>query len=460
MQSSHRVRRTQRGVPLRGTLRVGCGAGYSGDRLEPAVELVERGDLDYLVFECLAERTIALAQQARARDPQAGFDSRHRERMEAVLAASHARGITLITNMGAAHPHAAAACVRDVAIRAGVKGLTIATVTGDDVTPEVSRGTYRATETGQPFVPESVVSANAYLGAEPIVEALRGGADVVITGRVADPSLFVAPIVTAFGWSLDDWPRLGLATLAGHLLECAGQVTGGYFADPGLKDVAHLERLGFPLAEITSDGRLTLTKVAGSGGLVTTATCTEQLLYEVHDPAAYLTPDVVADFSHVTFEADGPDRIRAQGASGRRRPDTLKVSVGQHEGWIGEGQISYAGPGAVARARLAADIVARRLALTGVVPTDVRYDLIGLDALHGRAAVVACDPYEVRLRVAARASTEAQAWKVAYEVESLYTNGPAGGGGASMSVKAVLAMQSTLMPRASVPWRVDYETVS
>ena len=428
MESSHRVRRTQRGSPRGRPLRVGCGAGYAGDRLEPAVELVERGDLDCLVFECLAERTIALAQHARARDPQAGFDPRLRERMEAVLTASHARGITLITNMGAANPRAAAACVRDVAVRAGVRDLTIATVIGDDVTSEMANGTFRSTEADHPFVPDSVVSANAYLGAEPIVEALRGGADVVITGRVADPSLFVAPIVAAFGWSLDDWPRLGIATLAGHLLECAGQATGGYFADPGLKDVPHLERLGFPLAEITSDGRLIVTKVPGSGGLVTTATCTEQLLYEVHDPSAYLTPDVVADFSHVTFEADGPDRVRAQGASGRRRPDTLKVSVGQYEGWIGEGQISYAGPGAVARARLAADIVAGRLALTGVVPTDIRYDLIGLDALHGGAAVLACDPYEVRLRVAARAETEAQAWKVASEVESLYTNGPAGGG--------------------------------
>ena len=334
MESSHRVRRTQRGSPPGRPLRVGCGAGYAGDRLEPAVELVERGDLDCLVFECLAERTIALAQHARARDPQAGFDPRLRERMEAVLTASHARGITLITNMGAANPRAAAACVRDVAVRAGVRDLTIATVIGDDVTSEMANGTYRSTEADHPFVPDSVVSANAYLGAEPIVEALRGGADVVITGRVADPSLFVAPIVAAFGWSLDDWPRLGIATLAGHLLECAGQATGGYFADPGLKDVPHLERLGFPLAEITSDGRLIVTKVPGSGGLVTTATCTEQLLYEVHDPAAYLTPDVVADFSHVTFEADGPDRVRAQGASGRRRPDTLKVSVGQYEGWI------------------------------------------------------------------------------------------------------------------------------
>jgi hypothetical protein len=440
------------------TLRIGCGAGYSGDRIEPAVELVQRGELDYLVFECLAERTIALAQLEKARDPHAGFDPRLRERMEAVLAESHARRIGIITNMGAANPEAAARCVRDVAIRTGVADLTIAVVTGDDVKRVIAGGAYRSSDDQTPF-PADIVSANAYLGAEPIVEALVNGADVVITGRVADPSLFVAPTVLAHGWSLDDWPRVGIATLAGHLLECGGQVTGGYFADPGFKDVPDLERLGFPLAEVSGDGDLVVTKIAGSGGLVTTATCTEQLLYEVHDPAAYVTPDVIADFSGVTMEVVGPDRVRLAGASGRRRPETVKVSVGEYRGWMGEGQISYGGPGAVARARLAAEIVARRLAMMQVSASDIRYDLIGMDALHGAAAESQCEPYEVRLRVAARTAVEADAWKVTREVESLYTNGPAGGGGASILVKPVLAIRSTVIPRALVPWRVDYLTV-
>jgi hypothetical protein len=438
-------------------LRIGCGAGYSGDRIEPAVELVERGDLDVLVFECLAERTIALAQQSKAADAGGGFDPRLDERMHAVLPEARRRGVGLITNMGAANPQAAAARVRAIARELGLDRFTIAVVTGDDVREAVTGGGFAATETGEALTKDNVVSANAYLGADPIAEALRHGADLIITGRVADPSLFLAPIAVHHGWAADDWTLAGRGTLVGHLLECAGQVTGGYFADPGVKDVPGLARLGFPLAEVDADGTAIITKVAGSGGIVTAATCAEQLLYEIHDPAAYITPDVVADFSAARTEDLGGDRVRVHGASGRPRPDTLKVSVGQFDGWHGEGQISYAGPNAAARGRLAADIVRERLTLIGVTPLELRADLIGVDALHG-ARAGAPDPYEVRLRVAARTSSQADAWRVAREVESLFTNGPAGGGGASMTVKQVLAMRSTLIARDRVSWRVDYVT--
>lgn len=441
-------------------LRIGCGAGYSGDRIEPAVELAERGDLDYLVFECLAERTIALAQQARAADPHAGFDPRLRERMEAVLPACRRRGTRIVTNMGAANPAAAAACIREVAVRLGIRPLRIGVVTGDDVTPTVKAGTFRALEDGEPIDPDGVVSANAYLGAEPIAEALCQGADIVVTGRVADPSLFVAPQMVHYGWPADDWHLLGRATLTGHLLECAGQVTGGYFADPGVKDVPGLSRLGFPIAEVQADGAAVITKVEGSGGRVDTATCTEQLLYEIHDPSEYVTPDVVADFSRVTFTPLGPDRVGANGATGRGRTGWLKVSVGAFEGWIGEGQISYAGPNAAGRARLAARIVAERLEIIGVRPQEIRYDLMGVDALHGPASIAAHEPYEVRLRVAARARSASEARRVAQEVEALYTNGPAGGGGATVVTRQVLAMRSVLVPRALVPWHVSLKDVS
>ena len=361
------------------------GAGYSGDRIEPAVELAERGDLQYLAFECLAERTIALAQQERLRDPARGYDPLLEERMEAVLPTCAREGITILTNMGAANPLAGAAVIKEVARRHGLDGLVIAAVTGDDILQEVVGGDYTLLETGEPVaaLADRLVSANAYLGIPPLLEALGRGADVIITGRVADPALFLAPLVHEFGWGLDDWDRLGQGTVIGHLLECAGQVTGGYFADLDRKRVPDLARLGFPLAEVGEDGTAVITKVPGSGGLVTLATCKEQLLYEIHDPAAYLTPDVTADFSGVTLTDAGPDRVLARGGAGRARPGRLKASVGCRDGFIGEGQISYAGPDAVVRGRLALEVVARRLELAGVAAAEIRCDLIGHDAILG-----------------------------------------------------------------------------
>lgn len=434
-------------------VRLGAGAGFSGDRIEPAVELAAHGDLDYLVFECLAERTIALAQQARRRDPAGGFDPLLAARFEAVLPACRARGTRILTNMGAANPLAAAECARQVVRRLGLGPLVIAAVTGDDVLAGLD-GDILLDETGQRVgeLGERLVSANAYLGAEAIAEALAGGADIVVTGRAADPSLYVGPLVHAFGWAFDDWRRLGQATLAGHLLECAGQVTGGYFADPGYKDVPDLARLGFPIGEFDEDGGLVITKVAGSGGRVSPATCKEQILYEVHDPARYLTPDVTADFSQVRVEEVGPDRVRVAGAGGRARPEGLKVSLGLMEGFVGEGQISYAGAGAVARGALAREIMRERLARAGLPLQELRCDLIGLDALHGEALARngAAEPYEVRLRVAARTASAAAAARIGEEVEALYTNGPAGGGGVTRLVREVLGIRSATIPRERV----------
>ncbi|MGY2365828.1 acyclic terpene utilization AtuA family protein [Pseudomonas azotoformans] len=438
------------------TLRIGSGAGYSGDRIEPAVELAEHGELDYLVFECLAERTIALAQQARISDPEGGYDPLLSERMRRVLpfvgVRAGRRRLRVITNMGAANPVSAASEVRRIARELGF-ALKVVAVVGDDVL-DVLKPDFLL-DNGQTVgaLGERLISANAYLGVDGILQALHADADVVITGRVADPSLFLAPQMFEFGWAADDWQRLGRGTLVGHLLECAGQVSGGYFADPGFKDVEDLARLGFPLAEITADGEAVITKVAGSGGRVSRATCTEQLIYEVHDPAAYLTPDVTADFSQVGFVEEGVDHVRAQGADGRARPEQLKVSVGYLDGWIGEGQMSYGGPGAVARAQLARDVVLKRLELMGVKMQDVRAELIGMDSLHGPRSTV--EPWEVRLRVAARCEARGEAVRVGNEVETLYTNGPSGGGGASKSVRQVVAVASLLLPRDKVNPRIE-----
>ncbi len=442
------------------SVRIGSGAGYSGDRIEPAVELAERGNIQYLGFECLAERTIALAQGERLRDPEAGYDPLLAARMAAVLRPCADRGIKVITNMGAANPAGAAKAVAAVARRLGLAGLRVAAVAGDDVLSLLGQGEYPLLERPGTVagLGGTVLSANAYMGVGGIVEALRGDADVVVTGRVGDPALFLAPLVHEFGWALDDWDLLGKGTLVGHLLECAGQITGGYFADPGYKDVADLARLGFPIAEVAEDGSAVITKVEGSGGRVSLKSCKEQLLYEVLDPAAYLQPDVTADFSAVRFTEIGPNRIAVSGAVGRARPDTLKVSVGYRDSFVGEGQISYAGLGAVARARLALDIVRERLELTGVRTTETRFELIGVDSVRKGGEPGPADGLaEVRIRVAGRTDSMAEAVRIGNEVETLYTNGPAGGGGAWKSAKQVVAVLSTLLPRGLAAATVQYE---
>jgi hypothetical protein len=430
------------------TIRIGAGAGYSGDRIEPAVELAERGELHYLVFECLAERTIALAQQARLNHPDGGYDPLLAARMRAVLPACRANDVKIVTNMGAANPLAAAEATRAIARAAGLTSLRIAAVTGDDMLDQ-ARSAELALDIGGTVADlgNRVVSANAYTGAGPSAAALAQGADVVITGRAADPSLFLAPLIAEFGWAMDDFPLLGKGVLAGHLLECAGQVTGGYFADPPYKPVADLARLGFPIGEVREDGDLVITKVPASGGAVTAATVKEQLLYEIHDPARYFQPDVVADFSAVRVEEIAPDRVRVTGASGAAKTGRLKVSVGYVDGFVGEGQISYAGPSAAARGRLALDIVRERLALTGVRLSESRFDLIGADALHGVRHGRDHEPYEVRLRVIGRTDSFEEAARIGEEVETLYTNGPAGGGGAWKSARDVVAVASVLLPR-------------
>jgi hypothetical protein len=432
--------------------RIGSGAGYSGDRIDPARDLAERGGLDALVFECLAERTIALAQLRRAQDPQLGYDPLLRERMQAVLPACVAQGVTIITNMGAANPVAAGEAVLQVARELGLKRLRVAVVTGDDVLPWMR-------EHDVPLIdsPDSVrsldgrlVSANAYLGADALLPALQAEADVVVTGRVADPALFLAPLMHRFGWRGDDWPRLGQGIVVGHLLECAAQVSGGYIADPGCMDVPRLDEVGFPLAEVSEDGRAVITKLEGTGGRIDRLTCTAQLLYELEDPARYLQPDVVADFSRVHLKEVGPDRVAVEGASGTARPEQLKVTLGYRDGFIGEGQISYAGPGARARGALALDILEKRLKRLGLDALERRAELIGVNAMHGAALGADREPYEVRVRLAVRATSRAQAEKVGQEVEALYLNGPGGGGGVTQSVREVIAAASALMPREAV----------
>jgi len=432
-------------------IRIGSGAGYAGDRLEPSLELIEKGGLDYIAYECLAERTIAIAQQAKLKDPTKGYNGLLEYRMNAALPLAYKHKVKIITNMGAANPRAAVEVVKRIALEHGIKGIKIAAVSGDDVFPRLDR--YRDVtvwETGRPLseLDGEIVSANAYLGAEGIVEALRQGADVVITGRVSDPALFLAPLMYEFGWKADDWDLLGKGTVIGHLLECGGQATGGYYCDPGKKDVPEPWRLGFPLIEVDERGGAFITKVPGSGGLVTPDTCKEQLIYEIHDPRRYLTPDCVADFSGVSFAQKEKDVVAISGATGSARTDSLKVSIGYRDCFIGEGEMSYGGPNCVARAKVARETVAKRLELRNIPIDELRMDIVGVDSLYRNAASpLASEPSEVRLRVAARTRTRADAVAVGNEVETLYTNGPAGGGGATATVSEIISVASILVPR-------------
>jgi hypothetical protein len=438
-------------------LRIGSGAGYSGDRIPPAADLARRGQLDWLVFECLAERTIALAQLEKQNHPDLGYDPMLRERMRAVLPDCMARGVRILTNMGAANPRAAALAALEEAHALGLQPR-VAVLNGDDVLAQLLQkgGGLSLIDRQMPLseLADRVVSANVYLGAEHLLPAIATGAEVIVTGRVADPALFLAPMWQHFAWTDHDWSRLGAGVVVGHLLECAAQVSGGYYADPGFKDVPDLAHLGFPLAEVQADGTAVITKLSDTGGCVTVATCTEQLLYELEDPARYLQPDVVADFSGVRLHQLSPDRVQVSGGQGRQRPDTLKVTVGYRDGYLADGQMSYAGLGAVARGQLALDVVKVRLQEAGLGHLDIRYDLIGHSAILSRASVQA-EPAEVRVRVSARCDTQAQARAVTREVEALYLNGPAGGGGATQSVREVIAADAVLIPREWVQTRVE-----
>lgn len=433
------------------SIRIGAGAGFSGDRIEPAVELAEHGELDFLVFECLAERTIAQAHVERLKNPDGGFDPFLEHRMKAVLPAAVRHGVRIVTNMGAANPIAAARATANIAKSAGLHGLRIAAIVGDDVLDQFSGLAPRAMHDSEAAsdCPGPLVAANVYLGAQPIVHALDAGADIVITGRASDAALFLAPMIHRFSWAWDDWHRLGKGTAVGHLLECAGQLTGGYFANPGFCDVPGLATLGFPYADVDECGDAVFSKVSGSGGILSTGICRQQLLYEVFDPQRYVQPDVVADFSHVRFEQRGPDEVAMSGASGAQRPDQLKVSLGFAEGYIGEGQISYAGPGAAARGRLALEIVRKRLELVGTAIEDLDLSLIGVNAVSRSGS--APEPAEVRARIAGRTGDFKSARQIGFEVEALYTNGPAGGGGVQTSIRDVIGVQSTLVDRAKAP---------
>lgn len=450
------ARRNKSGGSL-ASIRLGGGSAFFNDRLDAALELVEHGEINVLILECLAERTLAMLHVAR-RSGLPGYWDRLPDRLELLLPACARYGTRLVTNAGGADPIGAARMTAELARRLGLK-LSVAAVTGDDVSSVVYRLDPVLTETGQPLskLGTPVIAVNAYLGAEAIAAAYRARADVIITGRVTDSALALGPIMATFGWDRTDYDAMACGVMAGHLLECGGQATGGYFAEPGLKDVPGLDRIGFPIAEVLRDRTVIMTKPPGSGGRVDRHTITEQLLYEMHDPAAYLTPDVQLDVTQVELRETGPDEVRLSGVRGHAPPDTLKVLIGVDSGVLVEAEISYAGINAVSRAKLAAEVVRARLArIPDIANRATRYDLIGVNSLW---------PFEdggtyrdVRLRVAARVADKRAAERVITEVESLYVNGPAGGGGVRFAMRPTIRTYTAFLPRSEVP--IQYTMIS
>ena len=445
-------------------LLIGCAAGFSGDRIDAAgpgvQELIRQRQPAVLIFETLAERTLALAQLARRSDPEAGFEPLMPEFLRPVLADCLQHGIRIVSNFGAANPQAAARTIHRLAQALGTRTPRIAVVHGDDLSGPAHRPLL-AEALAERMPAQELVSANAYIGAQPIAAALQAGADIVVCGRVSDPSLVVGPAMAHYGWAWDDWDRLGRATMVGHLLECGTQVTGGYFADPGYKDVPGLDQLGYPIAEIDADGHCTLFKPQGTGGCITPATVKEQLLYEIHDPAQYLTPDVVADITQAQVHAVGPDRVRLEGVRGHPRPDTLKVNVCYATGWFAEAEISYAGPRAAERARLAGQTIQQRLG--HLAP--LRTDLIGVTSVWGNDASSWLDgadlrhaPHDVRLRMAWQHADHATALRLPREVNALYCCGPAGGGGVRTHMRQRLGLTSCLIPHTHIPTGFTWAT--
>lgn len=443
-------------------VRLGAATGWSRDRFGPAEELVSNGCLDYLCFDSMSEVTMSEAQVKRISDPNTpGYDPYLGARLSPIIRECHEKNIKIITNQGWLDPEGAAKCAADLARSQGISGLRIAAVSCDDLTDRIANMSLTFQENGEKVsgYRDRIVSMEPYLGAEQITEALGNEAKVVLTTRVADACLYLGPLAHEFGWTFDDYNSMARGMTLGHLMECACQVTGGYFADPGYKEVPDIGNLGHPIVEVDDHGAY-ITKLPDTGGVVSKATCKEQLLYEVSDPHNYLCPDTVADFTTVRFVDAGENKVEVVGGSGRPKPDTLKVLVGVREGYMAEEMMLFAGPGARKRAELAKSILLDRFERVGLETDDLRMDYVGLNSVHREASSEpSYVPYEVILRVAMRTSSREEAEKLRKEVDPMAVNGPAATGKwAPMGtrVRPVIGLRSVLVPREEVQASVTY----
>jgi hypothetical protein len=451
-------------------LRVACGQGFWGDRLDAPVEQVRRGPIDVLMLDYLAEVTMSILQKQKARDPSQGYARDFVPLLREIFPDVVAKGIRVISNAGGVNIAACRDALLEAARAAGVAGRArVGTVTGDDILdrlPElIAAGHALANmDDGRPLaeVLDLVESANAYIGAAPIVDALAQGATVIVTGRSTDTALTYAPVIHAFGWRWDDWDRIAHGIVAGHINECGAQASGGnclvdWESIPDLADV------GYPIVEATPEGPFVLTKHAGTGGRISPAIVKEQIVYEMGDPAAYITPDGVADFTSIRLEADGEDRVRVHGVRGAPRTDKLKVSISYRAGYKAVGTLVYAWPDAVAKARKADQVLRERLDRLGLAFDEIRTEYVGWNATHGRlSGPPPADLPEVELRVAVKSAAQAPVERFTREIAPLILSGPpsvTGFAGGRPRVQDVVAYWPALIDRAAIEPGLEVEVV-
>ncbi len=448
-------------------LRIANGQGFWGDSVDAPRRLVEEGPLDYLTLDYLAEVTMSIMQKARQRDPHAGYATDFVELIRNILPTLRKNGIRVVANAGGVNPDGCRDALIALAREQGAKGLRIGTVTGDDILPRLDE-LIRAgvpfvnLDDGRPFtdVRDRVLSANVYISSFPGAEALRRGADIVVSGRSTDPGLVLAPLIAEYGWSADAWDLLAAGTIAGHILECGAQCTGGNFSR--WWEVEGWDHLGYPIAEVAPDGTFVVTKHAGTGGLVSVDTVGEQLVYEMGDPARYLTPDCVADFTSIRLASDGKDRVRVSGIKGGPATETYKVSISYLEGYKAVGQLTVSGPDAEAKARICAEAIWGRLARAGVTFEQTLTEFVGVGACHGPLTRGHATPGEIVLRVGVKDRSKGKVDRFGKELAPLVTTGPPGvtefAGGRPKATE-VLGYWPALIPKHLVTPHVVVEEV-
>ena len=448
---------------MKDVIRIASGQGYWGDRFDAPIDQVREGPIDYLVMDYLAEVTMSIMQKQKSRDPNLGYAKDFVRLMEELLPDLVEKKVKLITNAGGVNPIACMIAVRDIAERKGLKGLRLAAVYGDDILNYLdgmiaSGNALKNMETGEDItiIRDRISSANVYFGARPIVEALEQDAQIIITGRVTDTGLTLAPMIYEFGWAWDDWDKLAAGIVGGHINECGAQASGGNFL-AGWKEVPNMERIGFPIVEAHPDGTLVITKHESLGGLVDERTVKEQLVYELGDPTDYITPDVVADFTSIHLQQEGPNRVKVFGVKGKPFTEFYKVSISYFDGYTCIGQLTYAWPEALEKAKKADEIVRKRIQYLGLEFDEIHTEFLGYNACHGTTAPPIPDPNEVVFLIGVRGHNKKHLETFANEIVPLVLTGPpavTGFGGGRPRVRGVIAYWPALLRKEAVSPKV------